>query len=97
MANGHGGARQGGGRKPGQSTRLNEEARKKAAEGGLLPLDYLLSIMRDEASARNERIDAAKAAAPYIHARLNATTLSGDADKPLTISRIEHIIVDPKG
>ena len=92
-----GGRREGAGRPKGSVNQINLEARKKAVESGMTPLEYLLSIMRDEDSARNERIDAAKAAAPYIHARLNATTLSGDADKPLTISRIEHVIVDPKG
>ena len=51
--------------------------------GGLTPLDYLLSVMRDEDLPRDERVDAAKAAAPYLHARLNATTISGDQDKPL--------------
>jgi hypothetical protein len=76
---------------------MNMEARLKASEGGLTPLEYLLSVMRNESLDEDKRVDAAKAAAPYIHARLNATTLSGDADKPLTISRIEHVIVDPKG
>ena len=83
------------GRPVGSTNRMNMEARLKASEGGLTPLEYLLSVMRNEALDEAKRVDAAKAAAPYIHARLNATTLSGDADKPLTISRIEHVIVDP--
>jgi hypothetical protein len=37
---------------------------------GLTPLDYLLGIMRDEEAEDARRQDAAKAAAPYVHARL---------------------------
>lgn len=67
----HGGPRQGAGRKPGASTKINEEARKAAAEGGLMPLDYLLAIMRDDMQSQPDRVDAAKAAAPYVHAKLS--------------------------
>ena len=35
------------------------------AQNGLSPLDYLLSVVRDEKAAQRFRIDAAKAAAPY--------------------------------
>lgn len=73
----HGGPRPGAGRKPGAATKLNEAARKQAAEGGLMPLDYLLSIMRDEKLTRQDRVDAAKAAAPYVHAKLAAVEHSG--------------------
>ena len=31
------------------------------------------------------QIDAAKAAAPYIHPRLQTTTIAGDEEKPLTV------------
>lgn len=82
----HGGPRQGAGRKPGATTRLNEAARKKAAEGGLMPLDYMLSILRDEALAPSERFEAAKAAAPYVHARLAAVEHSTDPDKPMGVT-----------
>lgn len=41
------------------------------------PLDYLLRVMRDESANRNERIDAAKAAAPYIHAKLSSVEFNG--------------------
>jgi hypothetical protein len=46
-------------------------------EGGMMPLDYLLGIMRDEDQDARWRLDAAKAAAPYCHARLSSTELSG--------------------
>jgi hypothetical protein len=38
------------------------------------------------ARAREEmRFEAAKAAAPYVHARLQAVTLAGDPDKPIKV------------
>ncbi len=73
----HGGKRTGSGRKPGAATKLNEQARKQAAEGGLMPLDYMLSMLRDESLEPTARFEAAKAAAPYVHAKLAAVEFSG--------------------
>lgn len=39
---------------------------------GLTPLDYMLSVLRDEEADAAARFEAAKAAAPYIHPRLSA-------------------------
>lgn len=72
-----GGARPGAGRKPGQRNKKTEEQRKAVEASGITPLDYLLTVMRDEARAAEERIDAAKAAAPYVHPKLSAVTLDG--------------------
>lgn len=38
----------------------------------ITPLEFLMSVMIDEANPMNERIDAAKAAAPYTHPKLAA-------------------------
>lgn len=35
-----------------------------------MPLDFLLGIMRDAGADEAKRIDCAKAAAPYLHAKL---------------------------
>jgi len=56
---------------------LNEEARAKAAAGGIMPLDYLLGVLRDETKPEETRIDVAKAAAPYVHAKLTSVEHSG--------------------
>ena len=61
-----GGYREGAGRKPGQTTKLNEQARKAAAEGGIMPLDYLLALLRDEGNDKAIRFDAAVAAAELV-------------------------------
>lgn len=45
------------------------------ADGGTSPLEYLASIYQDEAEDIRYRIDAAKAAAPYVHARLSSTEI----------------------
>jgi hypothetical protein len=80
-----GGKREGAGRKPGSVTRIDAEARQRAAAGGMMPLDYLLAIMRDESEHKRERLDAAKAAAPYCHARLTSTELSGPSGEPVLV------------
>jgi hypothetical protein len=43
----------------------------------LTPLDHMLAIMRDPKMDMALRFDAAKAAAPYIHPRLNAIEHTG--------------------
>ena len=73
-----GGARPGAGRKKGGHNKLTEEAVVKASKTGILPLDYLLKVMRDEGEEIPRRIDAAKAAAPYVHAKLQPVDKEGD-------------------
>jgi hypothetical protein len=42
------------------------------------PLEYLVSVYTDEDNPINVRLDAAKAAAPYVHPRLSAVEVSSD-------------------
>ena len=70
-----GGARPNAGRKPGTLNRFNRELLERANEGGQLPLDYMLGVMRDESLDTRLRIDAAKAAAPYVHQKLSAISV----------------------
>jgi hypothetical protein len=57
-------------------------ASENAILSGLTPLDYLLGIVRDPAKDERLRFDAAKAAAPFVHPKLqtidNRTTLLTD-------------------
>ena len=71
----HGGARPGAGRKPGTINRFSKDLLDKAAQSGQLPVDYMLGVMRDESLDTRLRIDAAKAAAPYVHQRLSAISV----------------------
>lgn len=74
---------------------MNERARKAAAASGLMPLDYLLSIMRDENQSQDERKDAAKAAAPYLHARL-AQTENKNTNTNVTLSQLSDAELDQR-
>ena len=71
----HGGARAGAGRKPGTINRFSKDLLDKAAQSGQLPVDYLLEVMRDQSLNTRLRIDAAKAAAPYVHQKLSAVSI----------------------
>lgn len=65
-----GGKRPGAGRKPGARNKTTEKQRKAIAESGLTPLDYMLTVLRDENNPLDVRLDAANKAAPYVHAKL---------------------------
>ncbi|OWJ67437.1 hypothetical protein [Inquilinus limosus] len=78
MVDGHGGRRPGAGRKPGSTTAKTREIADKALENGLTPLEYMLSVLRDDGLDHEVRMDAAKAAAPFIHPRLAAVEHSGE-------------------
>lgn len=81
-----GGRRPGSGRKKGSATQKTRDIANRAAEEGLTPLEYMLSVMRDESLERAERMDAAKSAAPYIHPKLSTTVLSGDEKNPVAFT-----------
>jgi hypothetical protein len=66
-----------GGRQKGTKNKKTRKLEAATAKDGITPLDYLLSVMRDGEAQRHERTDAAKAAAPYLHPRLQSTVLSG--------------------
>ena len=58
-----------------------------ATEDGVLPLDIMLAVMRDEPLATgqkptDEQLRAAIAAAPYLHPRLATTTLNATVASP---------------
>jgi len=61
-----------GGRQKGARNRATEEALAAAAATGVLPLDYMLAVMRDPAADDKRRDAMAMAAAPYLHAKLTA-------------------------
>lgn len=66
-----------GGRTAGVPNKRNAAKVAEIEASGLTPLDYLLSVMRDDLLDREARVDAAKAAAPYVHAKLAAVEFSG--------------------
>jgi hypothetical protein len=65
-----GGKRTGAGRPVGAVSAITRAQKEAALAGGETPLDYMLRVMRDETSETPRRDDMAKAAAPYVHAKL---------------------------
>lgn len=78
-----------GGRVKGTPNRVTAEREAKIAAAGLTPLDYMLTILRDEAKPEAERFEAAKAAAPYCHAKLANSVIDLGSN---TIDRLAEII-----
>jgi hypothetical protein len=87
-----------GGRQKGVRNRATEEARAAAAATGILPLDYMLGVMRDPGTDDKRRDAMAMAAAPYLHPKLSSV----DAKAAMTISHggeggeIQVTFVHPK-
>jgi hypothetical protein len=85
-----------GGRKKGVPNKVTLQKEAAVAASGLTPLDYMLSVLRSQADPEANikdyiahamlRMEAAKAAAPYVHPRLASVELSGNKDKPLTVN-----------
>ena len=71
----NGGARPGAGRPRGAKTKATVAKAAEIAASGLTPLDFMLGILRNEENAIEQRFEAAKQAAPYVHPKLAATTL----------------------
>lgn len=89
-----GGKREGAGRKKGAATRINEEARRAAHATGITPLEYMLGVLRDPSQPNDRRDDMAKAAAPYLHARLSNATVTVRKITELTEAEIEEFLGD---
>jgi hypothetical protein len=70
-----------GGRKKGTPNKKTQRLREIIEASGVTPLDYMLRVLRDEGATPMERMDAAKAAAPYVHARLAAIEHARNEEK----------------
>ena len=77
-----------GGRKAGTPNKATSATAAAIAASGPTPLDYMLSVLRDEAREPAIRLEAAKAAAPYVHPRLSAVAQSGPEGGPIEMSGI---------
>lgn len=77
-----GGSRPGAGRPKGAAAVKTREIADRASEEGITPLEYMLKVMRDVGADEAKRLDAAKSAAPYVHARLATIDLGNKDDKP---------------
>ena len=89
-----GGQRTGAGRKPGAINRATAAARDMAEATGVTPLEFMLQVMRDDGAERSERLDMAKAAAPYVHARLSSVEAKVEVTEQ--VEEVRWSIVDPE-
>jgi len=64
-----------------------------AQREGISPLEFLLNVMDDEDLQLPQRIDAAKSAAPYCHARLAQIAMEVEGE---VVTKLERTIVHPK-
>jgi hypothetical protein len=79
-----GGKRPGAGRKVGsrnKATLIAEAREREIVISGKDPLDYMLEVMRNPDASWRRRDEMAKAAAPYLHARLAAVEYSGTIEQ----------------
>jgi hypothetical protein len=89
----HGGKRSGAGRPKGVPNKANAERQAAIVASGLAPLDYLLSVLRDESADPHERMEAAKSAAPYVHPRLASIEHGGKDGSPIELKEIKIRLV----
>lgn len=74
-----------GGRVKGKPNRASVKRQTEVAATGETPLDYLLGVMRNTEGDPAIRLDAAKAAAPYVHPKLAAIEHAGPEGGPIQI------------
>jgi hypothetical protein len=80
-----------GGRAKGTPNRLTAQREAEFKASGLVPLDYMLAIMRDETAALERRDDMAKAAAPYVHPKLAAVDVNAQLNGRLTFTVVSGV------
>lgn len=86
-----GGKRPGAGRKKGAPNKASAKREAEIAKSGKTPLQFLLDRMRDTRADISERIDCAKAAAPYVHPRLASVEYGGKGGGPMEVAH-RHLI-----
>ena len=79
----HGGKRLGAGRKKGIQNKVNAALGERVLSSGESPLECMLRIVRDPKQEISIRNDMAKAAAPYVHPRLQAVEHADDPERSI--------------
>jgi hypothetical protein len=87
-----GGPREGAGRPKGAQSIKTLEQTAAIEASGMTPLEYLTSVYRDLSADESKRIDAAKAAAPYVHAKLSSVELTGKDGGPVETVRTVQLV-----
>jgi hypothetical protein len=85
------------GRPRGSLNKRTQTLLEAAEAGGEMPLDFLLRLMRDPHSPMARRLEAAKAAAPFLHPKLTAIdaklgSVAGNPSPEIDGIRIEFVV-----
>jgi hypothetical protein len=91
------GIKTGGGSRKGKPNKATAAKAAAVAASGLTPLDYLLSVMRNESNDIGQRIDAAKAAALYVHPKLQPVDGKTGDSAVVHVGRVELVDLDANG
>lgn len=83
---GTGGKREGAGRPPGSKNKASVEREREIRASGLVPLDFMLEVLRDEGKPFEDRKWAAEKAAPYIHPKLANVQHTGEGGGPIQVN-----------
>lgn len=87
----NGGVRPGAGRPKGARNKATAKREQAIAASGLTPLEYMLRVLRDEEMPSDRRDWAAEKAAPYVHPRLNSTTLDANVQTETHEERLKRL------
>jgi hypothetical protein len=92
---GHGGKRNGAGRKKGGANQKTREIAERVAREGITPLEVMVEVMRWhlEEKRYDEAAAVAKDAAPYMHPRLQAIQVGGSDGPAIPVAIVE--VVNP--
>lgn len=91
-----------GGRARGTRNKKTAEQVEAIAASGLTPLEFLLSVMRDDKAPIERRLDAAGKAAPFVHAKLSSIEakidgrFGGYAAIPIPVEQRQPIPVEER-
>lgn len=87
-----GGSRPGAGRKQGATTKRTREIADRAVAEGISPLEYMLARMRDPEVSDDDRMEMAKAAAPYVHPKLSSIEANLNGDLKLSTPKVIEFV-----
>jgi hypothetical protein len=74
-----------GGRKRGTPNKRTTELQARIRATGMMPLDFMIAVMRNAKAPLELRFEAARQAAPYVHPRLTAIEQSGTGGGPVEV------------
>lgn len=74
------------GRPKGSRNKRTAEVIQAVKSSGMTPLEYLTSVFQDVEADEARRIDAAKAAAPYCHAKLQPIDGDGNTTQKVAVT-----------